>query len=102
MANLNRSDLKFQYSDVAVPGDDPRKTKEDATRFSRHESYEMLQLINGLKFIDVDRTSTRDTQLRLKMEWVIRQKLPVTIQGRDKVKQWAIENFGTLSKLCPY
>lgn len=34
---MEHKDLYYTYSSKAVPGDDPRKTKEDATRFSRHE-----------------------------------------------------------------
>lgn len=41
MPDIKRSDLNYHdYSWVAVPGDDPTKTKEDAGRFSRKEGYE--------------------------------------------------------------
>lgn len=34
------------YSDRAVPEDDPTKTKEDAGRFSRRERYEVVDQLH--------------------------------------------------------
>jgi len=44
MAKINKGDLNYDdYSREAVPGDDPKKIKEDADRFSRKEGYEVLE-----------------------------------------------------------
>jgi hypothetical protein len=42
---IKPSELFYKdYSDRAVPGDDPSKTKEDADRFSREEKYEVIDM----------------------------------------------------------
>lgn len=48
MPKLEKSDLRYTgYSWTAVSGDDPTKTTLDAKRFSRHEGYEVLDLLNS-------------------------------------------------------
>ncbi len=100
MPEIKKSDLKYNdYSWTAVPGDDPKKTKEDADRFSRNEGYEMLTLLNSLKG-----EGGKDLVLRTRQicEWMVHEKLPSNIQGRGKVISWIAQNYPTLSKSYPF
>lgn len=90
---MKKSDLAYKYSWNAVPGDDPSKTKDDATRFSRHEGYEVLHLINSFRNTDNKELSLHSKKV---IEWMINEHLPSSIQGRDKVKKWIIDNFSKL------
>lgn len=90
---FTKSDLYYSdYSDIAVPGDNPNKTKEDRERFSRYESYEVVDLINAIDFNGV-----HPIEITLKgqliIEWMIHEKLPSDIQGRDEVIQWIKDNY---------
>lgn len=40
--------LQFNYSDTAVPGDNPDKRKVDSEYLHRSESYEMIDFIQSL------------------------------------------------------
>lgn len=91
-------DLYYTYSSKAVPGDDPRKTKEDATRFSRHEEYEVLTLINSFTDSNGKTLPLRSQQI---IEWMIHDHLPSHIQGRQNVTNWIIEKFPTLKSQYP-
>lgn len=101
MPEITRNELlyKNQYSWTAVPGDNPNKTREDADRFSRHEGYEVLHLINSLTTGDGKDLPKRS---RLVCEWMIRNELPSTTQGRSKVIQWLIDNYTKLEPRYPY
>lgn len=78
--------------------DDPRKTKEDATKFSRHEEYEVLTLINSFSDSNGKTLPLRSQQI---IEWMIHDHLPSHIQGRQNVKNWVIEKFPTLKNQYP-
>lgn len=100
MPAITRSDLNYHdYSWKAVPGDDPGKTREDATRFSRKEGYEVLTLLNSLTGKDNADLSIRARQI---CEWMIHEALPANIQGRTKVINWLEENYPALSAKYPY
>lgn len=92
---IKPSELHYKdYSDKAVPGDDPKKTKEDADRFSRKEKYEVVDMINSIKWTNND-NSLNDLLI---VEWMIHEELPSNIQGREKVKNWIASEF---KKLLP-
>lgn len=100
MPAVKKSDLNYDdYSWTAVPGDDPKKTKEDADRFSRKEGYEVLALLNSLTGNGNADLSIRTRQI---CEWIIHEKLPGNIQGRSKVIAWVASNFSELSKQYPH
>jgi hypothetical protein len=98
MPQLSASDLRYKYSWTAVEGDDPSKVKEDATRFSRNEGYEVLHLLNSLQGAG---GADLPIRTRLICEWMINEKLPSNIQGRNKVISWIVENFTTMEMLYP-
>lgn len=99
MPKITKADLKYKdYSWSAVPGDDPKKTAEDADRFSRKEGYEVLDLLNSISGENNSDLSIRTRQI---CEWMIHENLPSNIQGRKKVKSWIIENYSVLSKKYP-
>ncbi|AIJ45582.1 2-oxoglutarate dehydrogenase complex, dehydrogenase (E1) component,-related enzymes [Comamonas testosteroni TK102] len=101
MTDFTKSDLFYtDYSDSAVPGDDPKKTKEDRTRVSRHESYEVVTLINSISFTK-GTTEAGIKRGRQIIEWMIHEHLPSNIQGRDNVKKWITDNFSTLKPSFP-
>lgn len=99
MPKLTKADLYYtDYSWTAVPGDDPRKTKEDSDRLSRREGYEVLDYLNSLtgdKGVDLSK------ETRLAVEWMLHEKLPSDIQGRSKVTKWVVENFPILADEYP-
>lgn len=100
MPQLTKSDLIYDdYSWKAVPGDDPTKTKEDADRFSRHEGYEVLHLLNAFKDSNGRDLSVKDRQI---IEWMIHDKLPSNIQGRSNVTRWISDNFYRLAGQAPF
>lgn len=79
---IKTSELFYDdYSDKAVEGDDPTKRKADSKRFSRWESYEIVDMINSIKW-------ENDPSLNnlLTIEWMLHDELPSTTQGREKVK----------------
>lgn len=100
MPDIKKSDLKYtDYSWTAVTGDDPTKTVEDADRFSRNEGYEVIRLLNSLKGTGGVDLSIKTRQI---CEWMVREKLPSTIQGRAKVISWIVQNYPELSKDYPF
>ena len=100
MPAITKKDLIYKdYSWEAVPGDDPKKTKEDADRFSRKEGYEVLSLLNSLTGNGGADLEIRPRQI---CEWMIHEKLPSTIQGRKNVKSWIGSNYSEMSKKYPH
>lgn len=100
MPDIKKSDLKYSdYSWTAVTGDDPTKTVEDADRFSRNEGYEVMTLLNSLNGTGGVDLSIKTRQI---CEWMVREKLPSTIQGRAKVVSWIVKNYPELSKGYPF
>lgn len=97
---MNRSDMHYHdYSWTAVPGDNPRMTKLDATRFSRHEGYEVLDLINSFLATGGGTLPLKSQQI---IEWMLHECLPSNIQGRAQVKTWVVENFPTMKSSYPF
>lgn len=100
MPAIKKADLNYSdYSWTAVPGDDPKKTQEDADRFSRKEGYEVLHLLNSLKGEGNVDLTVRTRQI---CEWMIHEKLPSGIQGRSKVIDWISKNYQELSVFYPF
>lgn len=100
MPKMTKSDLKYDnYSWTAITGDDPEKVLADADRVSRHEGYEVLYFLNSLTGKDNADLSIRTRQI---CEWMIHEKLPSTIQGRAKIRNWIGNNFPELSKNYPF
>lgn len=90
---IKPSDLFYtDYSAKAVPGDDPTKTREDAGRFSRKEKYEMIDMINSIIWKD-NKNSLNDL---LTVEWMLHDKLPSDLQGREKVQAWVYAEYNKL------
>jgi hypothetical protein len=80
------------YSDKAVPGDDPTKTKEDAGRFSCKEKYEVVDMINSIVWKD----NKGDLNGLLTIEWLIHEELPSNVQSREKVRAWIYAEYKNL------
>lgn len=80
------------YSDKAVPGDDPTKTKEDAGRFSRKEKYEVVNMINSIGWKD----NKYNLNGLLTIEWMIHEELPSNVHGREKVQAWIYAEYNKL------
>lgn len=100
-SEFKKSDLFYKdYSDVAVPGDNPQKTKEDSNRFSRHESYEVVTMLNSFTLTG-NKSEADIKRARLIIEWMIHDHLPSTTQGRDKVKEWITSTYPSLQKKFP-
>ena len=85
--------LDMQYKDyqwTAYPNDNPKVTgKPDSTRFNRHEGYEVLYLINALSEI----WEFKNGASCLKMEKIIREKLPSSEVMQTDVKKWISQNW---------
>lgn len=100
MPAMKKSDLKYDdYSWTAVPGDNPKKTVEDADRFSRKEGYEMLKLLNSLAG---EKGADLSIPTRQVCEWMIREKLPSGTQGRAKVMSWIASNYIAMQPGYPF
>ncbi|EFH5823283.1 hypothetical protein GO537_23810 [Escherichia coli] len=97
---MNRSDMNYHdYSWTAVQGDNPRMTKLDATRFSRHEGYEVLDLINSFQAKGGGALMLKSQQI---IEWMLHERLPSNIQGRAQVKAWVVDNFSQMKDGYPF
>ncbi|MGY2338473.1 hypothetical protein ACW9HW_04395 [Pseudomonas sp. SDO5532_S415] len=98
LLKIKASQLYYtDYSKKAVPGDDPNKTKEDAKRLSRYEEYEVVDMINSIKWTD-NKYSLNDLLI---IEWMIHEKLPSTTQGAEKVRAWVYAEFKNLKDSRP-
>lgn len=95
---IKPSELFYQdYSETAVPGDDPTKRREDSDRFSRKEKYEVVDMINSISWKD----NSNNLNDLLIVEWMIHEKLPSTTQGRKKVKEWIYAEYQALKTERP-
>ena len=96
MPDIKKSDLLYDdYNWKAKnQGDDPTKKKSDGERFSRHEGYEMLYLLNE-GFSDSNTMSIASKQ---RIEWSIRELLPPGTQSRKDVVHWVATNKGAHAK----
>jgi hypothetical protein len=93
MALFNISDMQYRdYQWTAYPNDNPRVTgKPDSTRFNRHEGYEVLYLINAL----AEEWNFKNVASCLKMEKMIRVKLPSDAIMQVNVKEWIRQNWNS-------
>jgi len=90
MTLIKKSDLKYEYSWTAIPGDDPKVTgAPDSTRFSRNEGYEVIYLINKLCGL----WEFKKIASAHKMEKMINDDLPSGTQSQKGVKAWIKENW---------
>lgn len=90
---IKPSELYYtDYSDKAVPGDDPNKTKEDADRLSRKEKYEVVDMINSIIWKD-NKTSL---SALLAVEWMLHEEQPSNVQGKEKVQAWIYAEYNKL------
>jgi len=90
MALIKKSDLKYEYSWTAIPGDDPKVTGEpDSSRFSRNEGYEVIYLINKLSNL----WGLKKIASAHKMEKMINEDLPSGTQSQKGVKDWIKKNW---------
>lgn len=95
---IKPSELFYKdYSDRAVPGDDPSKTKEDADRFSREEKYEVIDMINSISW----KNNSNSLNGLLTIEWMIHEELPPDVQGRKKVQAWIYAEYKNLKPSRP-
>ena len=91
MALFNKTDMTYkEYQWTAYPNDNPGITgKPDSTRFNRHEGYEVLYLINAL----AESWKLKQINSCLKIEKMIREKLPSTTITQIDVKEWIRINW---------
>ena len=91
MALFNRTNMQFEnYQWTAHPNDNPKVTgNPDSTRFNRHEGYEVLYLINAL----AESWELKQINSCLKIEKMIREKLPSTTITQIDVKEWIRINW---------
>ncbi|MDM2722699.1 hypothetical protein ABI309_07360 [Citrobacter youngae] len=96
MPDIKKDDLLYDdYNWKAKQqGDDPKKKKSDGERFSRHEGYEMLYLLNE-GFSNSDELSI---ETKKRIEWSIRNLLPAGTQSRSDVVTWVVKNNETHKK----
>lgn len=102
MGDIVKNDLKYKddYSWKAISGDDPKKKAADADRFSRQEGYEVLSVLNSLVKINTGERISID--IAHTCEWMIREKLPSDIQGRQAVIKWLTDNYFDLQPKRPF
>jgi len=85
MPDITKEDLLYDdYNWKAKEqGDDPKKKKADSDRFSRHEGYEMLYLLN-----DGFPKKNYNIAQKQHIEWLVRNHLPPGTQSRTDVVKW--------------
>lgn len=92
MALLQKTDLVYEYSWTAIPPDDPRATgKPDSTLLNRNEGYEVLAFINNF----AKKHSFEKKESGLKVERMIKEKLPGDIRGHANVTKWLESNWAS-------
>jgi len=90
MSLVSKGDLQYTYSWTAIPGDNPKISGlPDSTRFSRHEGYEVIYLIN--KFAETH--SLKNKSSGQKIETMLNKHLPSDIQSQVAVKKWLEDNW---------
>lgn len=90
MTDITKDNLLYKdYNWKAkAQGDDPTKRKADGDRFSRHEGYEMLYLLNT----GFGNSSELSIETKQRIEWAIREHLPAGTQSRTDVVDWVVKN----------
>ncbi|MGE5435583.1 MAG: hypothetical protein ACM3O3_00020 [Syntrophothermus sp.] len=90
MVLLKRSDLLFNYTWTALEPDNPRISGQpDSTLFNRKEGYEVLYLINKIG----EQNYITDKLTGLKIETLIKTKLPSYIRTQNNVVGWVKEQI---------
>ncbi|MFH6566276.1 hypothetical protein [Pseudomonas kulmbachensis] len=102
MPKITKSDLRYGYSLKAAAGDNPHLIHNDARHLSRKEGYEMLDFLNHLGWGDDNKTvvyndrKDMSQELRLYVEWMLKEKFESTAPGRPKVVHWINDNWQSL------
>lgn len=90
MSLLQKSDLKFEYSWVAIAPDNPKVTgKPDSTFLNRGEGYEVLAFINSFSAAN----NWKQKESALKVERLIHKYLPGDVRSHANVKKWLVDNW---------
>lgn len=90
MALITKDDLRFGYRWTAVQEDDPTVSgPTDSTLFNRNEGYEVLYLINKIAEIG----ELKQKESGLKIERMIKMKMPSNIVGQENVRRWIYDNW---------
>ncbi|MBI1769525.1 MAG: hypothetical protein HYR67_14250 [Bacteroidetes bacterium] len=102
MATFNKSDLHYQdYSWSTTEGDSSKiRGFPDNILLNRHEGYEVQYFIN--RFIE-GQTSWQDLAIQQKkdlgrkIERMIHDHLPGDIRSQEKIHQWVVSRWSTLT-----
>lgn len=87
---FTKSDLKYQYSWIAISSDNPKISGEpDSTLFNRNEGYEVLYLINKLAEI----WEWKKKASCIKLEKMIKEYLPSDVRSQHNVRVWIHDNW---------
>lgn len=85
MSVITKSDLAYKYTWKADEGDNPNyRGKLDRDKVDRDEGYEVLYFLNSI---------CESKEQALHAEKLIKTKLPGTVQNRDAVLKWLIDNW---------
>lgn len=95
MATITANDLRYSYSWKAIAGDDPRQTgKPDSVLLNRNEGYEVLAFINAFCARHTWNPGPHATVAEaLKVERLIKTKLPGEIRSRQHIDAWLVSNW---------
>ena len=93
MANrITKSDLQYDYHWTAFGSDNPKVSgPPDNTLLNRSEGYEMLYFIN--KCADLWDWPANEKQGCLRLEKIIKEKVPSNIHSQSRIKQWIEANY---------
>jgi hypothetical protein len=87
---ISENDLQYKYSWHVYGDDDPEATGEpDSTELNREEGYEVLPFINKY----CKRYGWKTLGSALKVEKMIKEKLPSDIHSREKIDTWIAKNW---------
>jgi hypothetical protein len=90
MPLMKGAELKYKYSWMAIPADDPRVSGKDGnTLFNRQDGYEVLSMINRV----AAENHLKEKVLGHKMEMMIHDHLPKKIFSQGSVKKWLAQNW---------
>lgn len=90
MALLAKSDLVYTYKWTAGAGDNPKITGfPDNALLNRGEGYEVLDFINRF----ATKHELKEKSLGLKVEKLIKEKLPSDTRSHKNVEAWLVANW---------
>lgn len=91
MGLISKSDLYYKdYSWTALNGDNPKISGEpDSTLLNRKEGYEVLYFINKFS----EKHGFEQKASAIKVERMIREKVPSDIRSQERIKEWLKENW---------